>query len=47
MLGAAQFMLDFRGVNFNTKKALNINFQKHASFFCKAILSKINGGGHS
>ena len=39
-------MVDFRGMKFNAKKALYINFQNHASIFHKAILSKINGGGH-
>ena len=46
MLGAAQFMVDFQGMHFNAKKALYVNFQKHASIFCKAMLSTINGGGH-
>ena len=46
MLGAAQFVLDFQGMHFNAKKALYINFQKNASFFCEAMLSTINGGGN-
>ena len=46
MLGAAQFIVDFWGMHFNTKKALCINFQKHASIFCKEMLSIINGWGH-
>ena len=39
-------MIYFRGIHFNTKKDLYINFQNHASIFCKEILIKINGGGH-
>ena len=35
MFGAAQLMADLRGGNFNTNKALYINFQNHATFFCK------------
>ena len=46
MLGASQLTVDFRGMNFNTKKALCINFQKHASIFCEAKMSTINRGGH-
>ena len=46
MLGAAQFMLDFLGIHLNSKKSLYIKFQKHASIFCKAMLSTINGVGH-
>ena len=46
MLGAAQFVLDFQGMHFNLKKALYINLQKNASFFCEAMLSTINGGGN-
>ena len=46
MLVAAQFIVDFRGMHLNTNKDLYINFQKHASIFCKAMLSKINGGGN-
>ena len=38
-------MVDFQGVHFNAKKAFYINFQKHASISCKAIISTINGGG--
>ena len=45
MLGAAQFMVDFRGVHFNAEKALCINLQNHASIF-KSIISTINGGCH-
>ena len=46
MLVAAQFMVYFRGMHFNVKKDLYINFQKHASIFCKAMPSTINCGGH-
>ena len=46
MLGAAQLMADFQGIHFNIKKALYINFQKHASIFHKAMICTINGGGH-
>ena len=35
MLGAVQFMVDFRGMHFNAKKALYINFQKYASIFVR------------
>ena len=45
MLGAAQFMVDFQGVHFNAKNALYIIFHKHASIFCKAMLSTMNDGG--
>ena len=45
MLAAAQFMVDFEGMHFNAKKDLQINFQKQASLFCKAVLRKIHGGG--
>ena len=45
MLGVAQLMVDLQGMHFNAKKDLYINFQKHASIFCKALLSTINGGG--
>ena len=38
-------MVDLKGMHFNTKKALYIHFQKHASIFCKEMLSTINGGG--
>ena len=31
ILGEVQFMLNFRDMHFNTKKASYINFQKHAS----------------
>ena len=46
MLGSAQFMVDFRGMHFNAKKDLYINFHKHALTFCKEILRTINYGGH-
>ena len=46
MLGVAQLMVDLQGMHFNAKKDLYINFQKHASTFCKAVLSSINGGGY-
>ena len=35
MLGAAKFMVDFRQMHFNAKKALYINFQKYASIFVR------------
>ena len=35
MLVAAQFIVDFRGMHFKSKKALYIIFQKHASIFRK------------
>ena len=41
MLGAAQFMVDSRGMHFNSKTSLYINFQKNASIFCKEILGKM------
>ena len=46
MLGSAQFMVDFRGMHFNAKKSLYINFHNNASIFCKEMLSTINVGGH-
>ena len=46
ILEAAQFVVDFWQVHFNANKSLYINFQKHASIFRKAMLSKIDGGGH-
>ena len=46
MLGEAQFMIDFQGMHFNAKKAFYINFQKHASMFCKEIIGKKDDGGH-
>ena len=44
MLGEAQLMVDFRGMHCNARKPLYINFQKHASIFCKAMISTINDG---
>ena len=35
MLGAAQFMIHFPGIHFNTTNALYIKFQKHASIFVR------------
>ena len=46
MFVAAKFMVDLQGMHFNAKKALFINFQNHASIFCKTMIIKINGGGH-
>ena len=46
MLVAEKFVVDFQRMYFNAKKALYINFQNHASFFCKSMLSTITGGGH-
>ena len=46
MLGAAQFMVDFRGMHLNTKKSLYINYQNHVSVFCMEMLSTVNGEGH-
>ena len=46
MLGATQFMVDFRLIHFKAKKALYINFQNHASIFHKAMISTINVGEH-
>ena len=40
----AQFIIDFRGIHFNAKEDLSINFQKYASIFCRAMISTINGG---
>ena len=45
MLGSSQFMVDFQGMRFNTKKYLYIDFWDHTSGFCKKMLSTINGGG--
>ena len=45
ILKAARFMVYFLGIHFNKKNALYINFKKHDSIFCKAMLGKINGGG--
>ena len=46
MFEAVQFMVDFRGMHFNAKKDLYIHFQKHASIFCRAMLSTNNGVGY-
>ena len=46
MLVAAKFMVDFQVMHFNIKQALFINFQKHASTFCNAMIRTINGGGY-
>ena len=45
ILGAVQFMVEFQGMHFYTKNDLYIHFHKHASIFCKAMLSTIDGGG--
>ena len=47
MLVSEKLMVDFQEMHFYTKKDLYINFQKHASFFRKAMPIKINGGGNS
>ena len=47
MVRAAQFMIYFQGIHFNTNNALYINFQKHTSSFCKEIISTIVGEGHN
>ena len=44
MLGAAQFILDFRGMHFNANNAFYINFKNHASVFRKAMISTISVG---
>ena len=43
ILGVAQFMVDFRGMQFNSKKALYINFQNYASIFSSSSFFFVSG----